>query len=60
MAFPSGGPVQILNQIVTRPDVTRVVDCWEALKSELSHITCNSTSKSSSLFLKALDFREGS
>lgn len=36
--------MQILNQIVTRPDVTGVVDCWEALKSMLSHITCNTTS----------------
>lgn len=44
MVWTSGGLVQILNQIVTRPDVTRVVDCWEALKSTLSHITCNSTS----------------
>lgn len=44
-AHPSGGlRARILNQSITRPDVSRAVDCWEALKCALSHSTCNSSS----------------
>lgn len=44
-AHPSGGlRARVLNQSVTRPNVSGAADCWEALKYALSHSTCNSSS----------------
>lgn len=47
-AHPSGGlRARILNQSVTRPDVSGAVDCWEALKCALSHSAHNRAPKES-------------